>query len=300
MKIRVVIGVLLSLFTLNVNAQVKKGIEYSGFFDTYYWRGPISFTGGLGIAAYSGDLCSDFTCTKLKPHYSLGVAYKLWPRVFVGGELSIFRLAANDKSDVRNLDFTSKNTELAAYVDFYLREDIVKRHSDLILSHKLVKPYVSFGVSAMRFNVDVAANEVSFPKYSMFVPVGGGIFFDVTHRIGVKTEAIYHLGFTDYLDGVSKLASVEGKDGYGTIRVKVVYTPQAKRMKPKKIKIDEEERKKWSEYYSADSTKPASKPKVEPDPEESDPYYNDAPKDEESDTDENGDPKKEEDAGYDW
>lgn len=286
MKIRVVITLVLATLSINSQAQLKKGIEYSSFFDTYYWRGPVSITGGLGLGAYSGDICSGLACAKLKPHYSIGVAYKVWPRVFVGAELSLFKLAATDKAPQRGFDFVTKSKELAIYGDFYLREDIVKRHSDLIKSHKLFKPYISAGLSIMHFSVDTKANEISGAKNAFMIPIGGGAFFDITHRIGVKVEGIYHLGFTDYLDGVSKLANPEVRDGYGTLRVKLVYTPYAKRMKPKVIPLSDEEKVKWSKYYSGDGDgEVAPKAPKEVDPEESDPYYNDSKDSGSGDTD---------------
>ncbi|MDP5082208.1 MAG: hypothetical protein NWP87_06075, partial [Winogradskyella sp.] len=77
MRFRSVVLALLSTIAFVSNAQLKKGIEYSGFFDSYYWRGPVAFTGGLGLAVYSGDLCSDLSCSTPSPYFSLGVGYKL-------------------------------------------------------------------------------------------------------------------------------------------------------------------------------------------------------------------------------
>ncbi len=307
MKFKHILVLALSVASFAVSAQLKKGIEYSGFFDTYYWKGPVSFTGGLGIGAYSGDLCSDFSCIKLKPHYSFGLAYKIWPRVFIGGELSIFKLGAVDKSPLRGFEFTSKNTEIAAYTDFYLREDIVKRHNDLYIKHKLFKPYLSLGLSLMKYNVTVNADETNFPRYSLFIPFGGGAFFDITHRLGVKVEGIYHIGFTDYLDGVSQLASPDKNDGYGTVRVKLVYTPKAKRMKPKQRKLSEEDIQNIKNTMAIDTNKSAPKTVVPLDPEEKDPYYQDEKKEDATGKDQNKDILKPEENsetpatdGFDW
>jgi hypothetical protein len=273
------------LWSFALNGQMKKGIEYSGFFDSYYWRGPISITGGFGLASYAGDLCSDFSCSKIKPQFNLGVGYKLWPRVFIGGELNRFKLAATDVFPNRGFVFESKNTELAAYVNFYLLEDIVKRHNDLFTTKKIIKPYVHLGLSTMRYNVTVNATETDFPKYTFLIPVGAGLLVDYTPRVKFSLEAAYKFSFSDYLDGVSELASTEKNDGFGVLRAKVIYTPMAKRVHPKAMKLDEEEKEKWSNYYSQDSTKPAPKPATEPDPEEQDPYY----QDQDQNKDQNGD-----------
>jgi hypothetical protein len=282
MKLRNIILVTMALMPFLSNAQQKKGIEYSGFFDSYYWRGPLSITSGIGTAMYSGDLCSDFSCTKPSMYYTVGLGYKLWPRIFIGAEFDYFGLRATDKHESRGYDFTSKNMEVAAYLNYYIVEDIVRRHPDLNKKHKLLKPYIYLGISGMRYNVTENVGETTFPKYTGLVPVGLGLLFDITPRINVKVDAIYKIGFSDYLDGVSEKANPDKNDSYGMMRVKLVYTPKARRVKPKVIKIDEEQRAKWN-TTSSDSTKPkAVTPKAEettPDPDEDDSYYYDEPED---------------------
>ena len=260
------------------NAQQKKGIEYSGFFDSYYWRGPLSVTGGIGLAMYNGDLCSDFTCTKPSPYFTLGVGYKLWPKVFIGGELDYFGLNGKDKHASRGFEFTSKNIEIAGYINFYLVEDIIRRHSDLNKKTKMVKPYVYLGISAMRFDVTDNVGEINSPKFTGLVPVGLGVLFDITPRINVKVDAVYKIGFSDYLDGVSERANPDANDAYGMARIKLVYTPKARRRKPKKIKVDPAEREKWNQIMNGggDTTNTDnSTPDVDatPDPDENDSYY---------------------------
>ena len=48
------LGLLLLLNTWGL-AQ-KKPIEYSGFFDSYYYRGPVNITVGTNAAGYIGTL----------------------------------------------------------------------------------------------------------------------------------------------------------------------------------------------------------------------------------------------------
>lgn len=261
------------------HAQKKKGIEYSGFFDTYYWRGPVSITGGVGMAMYGGDLCSDFTCAKPDMYYTLGLGYKLWPRIYIGGEVNYFGLNSTDKHSTRGYEFTSKNLELGAYFDLYLREDIVRRHNDLIKKTKVVKPYIHLGISAMRTKVTSNAGEISSAKYAPLLPVGFGILFDITPRVHLKVEGVYKIAFSDYLDGVNELANPESNDYYGMMRVKFVYTPKARRLKQRKIKVNAEERAKWSQK-TGDSTQtkpvtPKAEEKVDPDADDSYYYEND-------------------------
>jgi len=238
--------------TFSCLGQAKKNIQYSGLFDTYYWSGPMSYTAGIGLAGYSGDVCSSLSCTKLSPYFTLGMGYKVLPRIFVGGEFDLFSLKAEDKIETRGYDFESNNLELAFYTNFYLREDIVRRHQDLVKKHKLVKPYIYAGFSFMNFVVNSDNNEVQYPRNAFLLPLGLGVNFHFTHRINVKVEGVYKLGFTDYLDGVSETAG-PGRDSYGILRVKLVYTPFARRMKPKKVKVDAEQRKQWNDRYNQGS-----------------------------------------------
>ena len=62
----------LSLFNQNTEAQkIKRQLEYSGFFDSYYFRGPVAITVGIGMVGYKGDLCGGLACNTLKPIFSL-------------------------------------------------------------------------------------------------------------------------------------------------------------------------------------------------------------------------------------
>jgi hypothetical protein len=278
MKKHIVLFILTLFLALTCQAQLKKGISYSGFFDSYYWRGPVSITGSLGLTGYTGDLCSDFSCAKILPYFSVGLGYKLWPRVFVGGEIDYFSLGAKDIYPSRGYEFKSKNIELAGYVNFFLIEDVIRRHNDLFVKHHKLKPYIYLGLSGMRYSVNVNVSETSFPKYTMLVPIGAGLKYEISPRVHLAAEAIYKISFTDYLDGISQLANPNKNDGYGITRIKLIYTPGVKRVHKKTQKISKEEKEKWIKHYSQDSSAVAPKKEVAPDPEESDPFYKDTPK----------------------
>src|SRR5206468_3145270 len=94
--------------------QGKRSREYSSVFDTYYFRGPISYTGSFSLASYRGDLSKRLFGT-LSPMFSLGANYKLWPRTIFGAELSYFHLASKDFTGGHNLGFKSSDVELDLY-----------------------------------------------------------------------------------------------------------------------------------------------------------------------------------------
>lgn len=284
MRVKVLLVALLGMGSLVSNAQMKKGIEYSGFFDSYYWRGPVSITGGLGVAGYSGDLCSDLSCITPSLVTNIGIGYKIWPRVFLGAELDVFGLNATDKDPARNISFTSRNIGLSAYTDFYLREDIVRRHQDLVNGFKLFRPYVHAGITALNYNVEATVSEEDFPRTTLLFPIGLGANFHLTHRVNVQIEGLYHVSFTDYLDGVSENGNPDRNDAFATLRAKVIYTPFARRMKPKKIKVNSEQRRQWNDRMNgggSDSTRAAPQKDVSKPIGKTNKYANGTPDEEE-------------------
>src|ERR1700754_2326696 len=89
------------------NAQGKRHREYSGFFDSYYFRGPITYTIGLNLTAYRGDLTQSLVSTNsLGYGVSIGANYKTWPRIAFGGEFSYFTLSGKDFEPRRGISFT--------------------------------------------------------------------------------------------------------------------------------------------------------------------------------------------------
>ena len=50
----------LCVFQIANGQGISKKRDYSGFFDSYYYRGPLSFTGGIGTSMCTGDLSKGF------------------------------------------------------------------------------------------------------------------------------------------------------------------------------------------------------------------------------------------------
>src|SRR4051812_14003687 len=119
-----------TLLIQNAVAQKKRELEYSGFFDSYYFRGPIAITLGGGFVGYNGEFSPGFPSKSFKNVFSLGANYKVWPRTVFGAELSYFNLAGKDSSASINGSFTSTNIELDLYSRFYFLDDIVRVAAD--------------------------------------------------------------------------------------------------------------------------------------------------------------------------
>jgi hypothetical protein len=228
------------------NAQGKRHREYSGFFDSYYFRGPITYTVGLNLTAYRGDLSTGLIGTNsLGYGLSIGANYKTWPRIAFGGEFSYFTLSGKDFNSTRNISFTSSNMELLAYGRFYFVDETVRVAPDRKKERDLVffKPYFTTGIGFLFYSptstssnatVDsLKVEEARTPGYGPVIPVGLGFSLSHSHRLSFVVEATYRFTFTDHLDDVSARGNSPKKDGYGFVSFKVQYCPGAPAKKKK-------------------------------------------------------------------
>jgi len=229
------------------NAQGKRHREYSGFFDSYYFRGPITYTLGVSMTAYRGDLSSGLIGTNsLGYGISIGANYKTWPRIAFGGEFSYFTLSGKDHEPRRGISFTSTNMELLAYGRFYFVDETVRVAPDRKKERDLVffKPYFTTGIGLlMNSPVSTYSDDIQdtvrvnegkrYPGYGPVIPVGLGFSLSHSHRLSFVIEATYRFTFTDYLDDVSARGNSPKKDGYGFVSFKVQYCPGAPAKKKK-------------------------------------------------------------------
>ena len=233
---------LLSIFflTLFVSfAQFKRQREYSGFFDTYYYRGPITFTLGGGISTYRGDLVNSFALKGLGPAFSIGANYKLWPHIVFGAEFSYLGFKANDFNTNRNLSFKSTGYELQLYGRLYLIDEIIRVAPDRRKEsqYTFCKPYIHAGIGGLFYNPTLTYNPSMTwitaasggSGIAFVIPVGLGLQFTITQRSSLCVEYAYRFTTTDYLDGWKN-----GKnDGYGIFQAKFQFAPTAPKKKKK-------------------------------------------------------------------
>jgi hypothetical protein len=238
-KLKKFLLVLLAVFSQLLYSQQKNGSEYSGFFDSYYFRGPVNFIAGGGATGYSGDL------KKGKPSYifGLGASYKLWPRTYFGAQLNFLNLQGKDADTIRNISFNNNMKELYMYCRFNILDRKMLKNMDVKRMEMFFRPYVTLGVGVNRYNVTSSTTNpdwdknsipenVSYPRTGFFIPAGVGVAFRITHRISILTEFNYRFPFTDYLDDVSARGNTK-KDVYYTGELKVQYTPFAPKRKKK-------------------------------------------------------------------
>jgi hypothetical protein len=232
------------LYSLTAAAQGTRTREYSGVFDTYYFRGPISYTGSFGLASYKGDLSSKIPGT-LRPALSIGANYKLWPRTIFGAEFFYLGLASKDARPERSIGFKSSNLEFDLYGRFLLIDDIQRKGKDKISKPKKFKPYIMSGIGFMKYkpksytygvvtdSLVTQTEGVRYPRWGLVIPAGLGLSVFITHRVSVIAEATYRFTFSDYLDDVSRRGDVRDNDGYMSLNIKIQYTPTAPKTKRK-------------------------------------------------------------------
>lgn len=235
-----------SLYSSFGQSRNSKAIEYSGLFDTYYYRGPVSFTFSGGPTAYYGDLCSNLKCKNVRPSFGIGAHYKLWPRVLFGTEIKLLKLKSEDRLPERNIGFKSSNFMFYGYGRFELLQRKVIRHSQRKLPPKLIKPYLHAGISYTNYSVesfDLDGGTISLPEEKkdyplkmVTLPVGLGFRFSPSYRFTVSTQLSYHITFNDYLDEVSvERGSADKNDALAQLDIVLEWAPWGRRLKPKKI-----------------------------------------------------------------
>lgn len=246
----------------------RRQIEYSGFFDSYFWRGPFNYYGSLGTSAYFGDLSSTLENNTFKPSLGIGANYNMWARILLGAEFQYFGLGATDEIQERNLKFSSTNYEFTAYGRFEILYDRILKHTERSKKPKLIKPYMHLGMSMLHYKASAIPNGpgtgdssavegISYPKWTFVIPTGLGVKFSFSHRMALSAQVSYRISFTDYLDQVSELrGSPEKKDSYASFNVMFEFTPGARPNKKRPKRAHETESNSPSSTGSnSDNTK---------------------------------------------
>jgi hypothetical protein len=220
-------------------AQHKNTSEYSGFFDTYYFRGPWNFSLGGGMAGYSGDL--GFS---LGNSIAANGSYKLWPRTYFGGQLNYLNFnLTKDKESKRAITCRSKIYEVYGFVRFNIIDKKLLKHQQINQKEMFIRPYLLTGLGlgllnaisktdSLKWSKDSIPEKGSNPRLLPVVPLGVGFSIFITHRISILVEFDYRIPFTDYIDDV-RARGDEKKDAYFSANIKLQYSPLAPKMKKK-------------------------------------------------------------------
>lgn len=170
-----------------------------------------------GTSNYSGDLQDKrFTFSQSNLAGGIGASYDLSRKFSIRTGITFGTISANDKygrNSYRNLNFTSKLTEVNLGLEYYFTP----------VGDHFVTPYLFAGVAVYHFNpytTDPAGKKTYLRPLStegegfisgksnynltqMAIPFGAGVKFSLSNNINVGVEIGYRKLFTDYLDDVS-------------------------------------------------------------------------------------------------
>ncbi|SHL39482.1 hypothetical protein [Hymenobacter psychrotolerans] len=206
-----------------------------------YYRGPVRFTAGGGVALYNGDLAGDLGNNLPGGSGSLGILYLLRPRLVIGGEATYFQIGAKDQLAERGLAFRGRNVSGVTF----LRYELLRDESEFASPKRpaaLIKPFVKAGAGFLLYNPKsyigtlrpddrtpfLSPERKDYPALAVTAPVGLGIVFRLTPKLNATAEAAYFFTTTDQLDDVSPVSgrsSSSLNDGYGLVELKLEYAP---------------------------------------------------------------------------
>ncbi|UEG49388.1 DUF6089 family protein [Ferruginibacter lapsinanis] len=172
-----------------------------------------------GTSNYQGDLQDKkFTFQQSHAAFGAGVIYEITDNLFARANFTTGTISGDDKQSeknrIRNLNFTSKLTEIHLGIEYLLVN---------LYNHKLA-PYIFTGISGYHFNPYTTATGSSTKVYlqplgtegqgfykgkkkynlnQIAIPFGGGIKFAVNDNLRLGLEIGLRKLLTDYIDDVS-------------------------------------------------------------------------------------------------
>ncbi len=181
----------------------------------------LSLTVNGGFSNYSGDLQEKrFALDQANFSFGAGLAYELFPKFLIRGELQYGKLSADDKKAQkpllrdRNLNFKSSVVEAGLLADYSLYD---------LNAGKAITPYIFAGVALYRFNPythdstgakyflrnlstegqGLTPDREKYNLVQFAIPFGGGFRFRITDNAYLGYEIGLRKLFTDYIDDVS-------------------------------------------------------------------------------------------------
>lgn len=207
---------------------------------------------GVGAMIYQGDLTPESAGAykTMKPTIHLFAAKLLNSSFAVRANLAIGALKADDAKydhpayrQQRNFNFRTPVTEITATGEWNM---LARNYRSVGFA-----PYLLAGVGYSFLNIkrdysnlnaayfspesalltglpDDIAHTV--PKGLLVFPVGAGVRYYFSDKIGISAETMYRISNTDYLDGFSQSVNPAKKDNYYSHTIGIVYRLGKKNM----------------------------------------------------------------------
>lgn len=200
---------------------------------------------GGGFLVYQGDLTPERLGAYRSPRFSVNLmASRLFsPSIALRANLVLGGLRASDANyqqpewrQHRNFDFKSSVVELSLTPEW----NILGKNYD----ERGLAPYVFAGIGYTFLNVkrDYSQFDVAYfgdgsplipaleqdaavdpPRGQFSIPVGVGLRYFFSDRLGLQAESTYRPLNTDYLDGFSQAANPDRKDSYHGHSISVLF-----------------------------------------------------------------------------
>ena len=194
-----------------------------------YAQGKLGAFIGGGTMWYAGDLQENAWphAKTIRWTANAGLHWQITRRWGMQLNYTVGELIASDEfasaqfRQTRNLGFQTLIHEIGLRGTF----DILPNDRWKVL------PYVTAGVGALNFEPkwngtklrELAAEGVNYPNWSLAIPTGLGVKWQINCEWALKGEVLYHWTITDYLDDVSLRGNEKWDDGMWDINVGVIY-----------------------------------------------------------------------------
>ena len=138
----------------------------------------------------------------------------------------------------RNFSFTTPVSELSTLLVWNINGETIENN------YRRLTPYIFGGVGVTFLNTkrDFSKIDTTYfdaksatviglaidkakttPRTILVIPIGAGLNYAITDKIGIKAEATYRLTFTDYIDGFSYAGNPSVNDRYYGLSIGLSY-----------------------------------------------------------------------------
>ena len=196
---------------------------------TVFSQGRLGAFIGGGTMWYAGDLQENAWphAKTIRWTANAGLNWQITRRWGLQLNYTIGELIGNDafatsqSRQTRNLAFQTLIHEIGIRGTF----DILPNDKWKVL------PYITAGAGAINFEPkqngtilrEAAAEGVSYSNWSLAIPTGAGVKWQINCEWALKGEVLYHWTITDYIDDVSLRGNEKWMDGMWDINVGVIY-----------------------------------------------------------------------------
>lgn len=185
-----------------------------------YWEGTLSY----GVMAYYGDMSDELVPTEdLNPGVQLGLQRFFDNKHAIRLNLAYGKITGDDRrttgSGVSGNAFQANIFEasIIGQIDLIGEERFTRR----VGFKKTFTPYFFTGAGVIFAEPDVTYSDpnnddavIDYPNVHLFMPVGGGLKYDLSTQMHIGFEIGIRFTASDYLDGVQNSGNAYRNDGY--------------------------------------------------------------------------------------